>query len=118
MFGELIRFLISFFILFLLAYVLIWPNIRMTSGYINDEKNSAYECGFSPFSDIRGQFDVQFYLITLLFLLFDFEVMFLIPWCVSLSHIGLFGFSIMFIFLILLVLGLLYEWSQGALDWE
>jgi NADH-quinone oxidoreductase subunit A len=82
------------------------------------EKLSAYECGFEPFDDARRRFDVRFYLVSLLFIIFDLEVAFLFPWAVSLSHIGLFGFLSMMAFLVVLTVGFIYEWCKGALDWE
>lgn len=82
------------------------------------EKLSAYECGFDAFSDSRSKFDVRFYLVTLLFIIFDLEVAFLFPWAVSLGAIGLFGFFSMVVFLGVLTVGFIYEWKKGALDWE
>ena len=82
------------------------------------EKLSAYECGFEPFDDARRRFDVRFYLVCLLFIIFDLEVAFLFPWAVSLSHIGAFGFLTMMAFLVVLTVGFIYEWRKGALDWE
>lgn len=82
------------------------------------EKLSPYECGFEPFDDARGQFDVRFYLVAILFIIFDLEVAFLFPWAVTLSKIGLIGFWSMMIFLGVLTIGFLYEWKKGALDWE
>ncbi|MCA7120180.1 MAG: NADH-quinone oxidoreductase subunit A [Acidibrevibacterium sp.] len=82
------------------------------------EKLSAYECGFEPFDDARRRFDVRFYLVAILFIIFDLEVAFLFPWAVSLSHIGLFGLLSMFGFLGVLTVGFVYEWRKGALDWE
>ena len=82
------------------------------------EKLSPYECGFEPFDDARGQFDVRFYLVAILFIIFDLEVAFLFPWAVSLSKIGLVGFWSMMSFLGILTIGFIYEWKKGALDWE
>src|SRR5438270_14048311 len=82
------------------------------------EKLSPYECGFEPFDDARRRFDVRFYLVSLLFIIFDLEVAFLFPWAVSLSDIGLFGFLSMMVFLAVLTIGFIYEWCKGALDWE
>ena len=81
------------------------------------EKLSPYECGFEPFSDARMKFDVRFYLVALLFIIFDLEVAFLFPWAVSLGNLGLFGFWSKMIFLGILVIGFIYEWRKGALDW-
>ncbi|MBN66275.1 MAG: NADH-quinone oxidoreductase subunit A [Rickettsiales bacterium] len=82
------------------------------------EKLSAYECGFEPFEDARGQFDVRFYLVAILFIIFDLEVAFLFPWAVVLGEIGLFGFWSMMLFLAILTIGFIYEWKKGALEWE
>ena len=82
------------------------------------EKLSAYECGFEPFNDSRMEFDVRFYLVAILFIIFDLEIAFLFPWAISLGNIGLLGFVSMMIFLFILTVGFIYEWKKGALDWE
>jgi NADH-quinone oxidoreductase subunit A len=82
------------------------------------EKLSAYECGFEPFEDSRMEFDVRFYLVAILFIIFDLEIAFLFPWAISLGNIGILGFSSMMIFLFILTIGFIYEWKKGALDWE
>jgi len=82
------------------------------------EKLSAYECGFEPFDDARRKFDVRFYLVAILFIIFDLEVAFLFPWAITLGDIGMFGFFSMLIFLAVLTVGFIYEWSKGALEWE
>jgi NADH-quinone oxidoreductase subunit A len=82
------------------------------------EKLSAYECGFDAFDDARRRFDVKFYLVAILFIIFDLEVAFLFPWAVSLSEIGVFGFLSMLGFLAVLTVGFIYEWCKGALEWE
>ena len=84
----------------------------------NDQKNSPYECGFEAFEDARMKFDVRFYLVAILFIIFDLEVAFLFPWAVSLGNIGLLGFWSMMFFLFILTVGFIYEWKKGALDWE
>ena len=84
----------------------------------DSEKLSAYECGFEAFDDSRGRFDVRFYLVAILFIIFDLEVAFLFPWAVSLREVGLFGFWSMMIFLTILTVGFIYEWKKGALEWE
>src|SRR5438128_8108052 len=84
----------------------------------NPEKLSPYECGFEAFEDARMKFDVRYYLVAILFILFDLEIAFLFPWAVSLNAIGLFGFVSMMIFLGILVVGFVYEWVKGALEWE
>lgn len=82
------------------------------------EKLSAYECGFPAFGDARGKFDVRFYLVAILFIIFDLEVAFLFPWAISLGQIGVFGFWSMMVFLGILTIGFIYEWKKGALEWE
>jgi NADH-quinone oxidoreductase subunit A len=82
------------------------------------EKLSAYECGFNAFDDARMKFDVRFYLVSILFIIFDLEVAFLFPWAVTLKEVGLFGFWSMMIFLGVLTVGFIYEWRKGALEWD
>tara|TARA_S200000501_G_scaffold375388_1_gene427268 strand:+ start:140 stop:508 length:369 start_codon:yes stop_codon:yes gene_type:complete len=82
------------------------------------EKLSPYECGFEPFTDSRMEFDVRFYLVAILFIIFDLEIAFLFPWAITLGEIGLYGFVSMMIFLGILTIGFIYEWKKGALDWE
>ena len=82
------------------------------------EKLSPYECGFEAFEDARMKFDVRYYLVAILFILFDLEITFLFPWAVVINKIGMFGFVSMLIFLFILVVGFIYEWKKGALDWE
>ena len=82
------------------------------------EKVSAYECGFAPFDDARMKFDVRFYLVAILFIIFDLEIAFLFPWAVSLGSIGMLGFWSMVAFLGVLTIGFVYEWKKGALEWE
>ncbi len=84
----------------------------------NAEKLSPYECGFEAFEDARMKFDVRYYLVAILFILFDLEIAFLFPWAVVLPEIGVFGFVAMMIFLAILVVGFIYEWKKGALEWE
>ena len=82
------------------------------------EKNAPYECGFEAFEDARMKFDVRYYLVAILFILFDLEIAFLFPWAVVLHEIGTFGFVAMVLFLAILVVGFVYEWKKGALEWE
>ena len=84
----------------------------------DSEKLSPYECGFEPFEDTRMKFDVRYYLVAILFIIFDLEIAFLFPWAVSLDAIGVFGLASMGIFLAILVVGFIYEWKKGALEWE
>ena len=84
----------------------------------DSEKHSAYECGFEAFGDSRMEFDVRFYLVAILFIIFDLEIAFLFPWAISLGNIGSLGFWSMMIFLFVLTIGFVYEWKKGALDWD
>ena len=84
----------------------------------DSEKLSAYECGFEAFGDARGKFDVRFYLVAILFIIFDLEVAFLFPWAITLDETGVAGFWSMMAFLFVLTIGFLYEWKKGALEWE
>lgn len=84
----------------------------------NSEKLAPYECGFEAFEDARMKFDVRYYLVAILFIIFDLEIAFLFPWAVVLDELGMFGFVSMFIFLFVLVIGFIYEWKKGALEWE
>jgi NADH-quinone oxidoreductase subunit A len=110
------------FYFFLLATVLsaliFWVSCFLSIQNESTSKLSSYECGFDPFEDARNVFDVHFYLVSILFLILDLEVMFLIPWAVSLSSVGLKGFLGMVIFLTVLTVGFFYEWKLGALEWS
>jgi len=110
--------LIFLFIALTLSIGFIAINFIFSPNNPDPEKLSAYECGFEPFSDSRIQFDVRFYLVAILFIIFDLEIAFLFPWAVSLSNIGAFGFWSMMIFLLILTVGFIYEWKKGALEWE
>lgn len=89
-----------------------------SKGKADAEKNSPYECGFEAFEDARMKFDVRYYLVAILFIIFDLEIAFLFPWAISLDSIGAFGFIAMALFLGILVIGFIYEWKKGALEWE
>lgn len=97
--------------------IMILPKLLAKQEY-NKDKLSSYECGFEPFGDSRGKFDVRFYLVAILFIIFDLEVTFLVPWAITLGQIGKFGFFSMMFFLFILTVGFIYEWKKGALDWE
>ena len=102
----------------ILSFGFIFVNFLFSPKNPDPEKLSAYECGFEPFNDSRMEFDVRFYLVAILFIIFDLEIAFLFPWAVSLGKIGFFGFMSMMIFLAILTVGFIYEWKKGALDWE
>ena len=101
-----------------IAILMVGGSMIAAKQHPDSEKLSAYECGFEAFDDARGRFDVRFYLVAILFIIFDLEVAFLFPWAVSLGKIGLLGFWSMMIFLGILTIGFIYEWKKGALEWE
>ncbi len=101
-----------------LAVVIVAASFIVARQHPDSEKLSAYECGFDAFQDARRQFDVRYYLVAILFIIFDLEVAFLFPWAISLGEIGVFGFWSMMVFLAILTVGFVYEWKQGALEWE
>jgi NADH-quinone oxidoreductase subunit A len=118
-------FLSEYLPILLFLFIALGMSVAMVVGSIiagkqnpDTEKNSAYECGFDAFYDTRGKFDVRFYLVCLLFIIFDLEIAFLFPWAISLGEIGMFGFWSMMSFLGILTVGFIYEWKKGALDWE
>ncbi len=101
-----------------LAVVMVAASYIVANQRPDSEKISPYECGFEAFDDARGRFDVRFYLVAILFIIFDLEVAFLFPWAVALGDIGVFGFWSMVLFLGILTVGFVYEWRKGALEWE
>ena len=101
-----------------LAVVLLLLGLGLGRGQKDAAKMSPYECGFEAFEDTRMRFDVRYYLVAILFIIFDLEIAFLFPWAVSLDRIGLFGLVTMGIFLAVLVVGFIYEWRKGALEWD
>ena len=111
-------------VLIFLIVGVVMGSIMITVGYVlapnrpDKEKLSAYECGFEAFEDSRMKFDVRYYLVAILFIIFDLEIAFLFPWAVVLDQIGMFGFWAMVLFLGILVVGFIYEWKKGALEWE
>ena len=101
-----------------LSFGFILANFLAAPSNPDPEKLSAYECGFEAFDDSRMEFDVRFYLVAILFIIFDLEIAFLFPWAISLGNIGALGFWSMMIFLSVLTIGFIYEWKKGALEWE
>jgi NADH-quinone oxidoreductase subunit A len=101
-----------------IAIILMITPILIAYRSPDPQKMSAYECGFDAFDDARMKFDVRFYLVSILFIIFDLEVAFLFPWAISLGKIGLFGFWSMMVFLSVLTVGFIYEWRKGALEWD
>ena len=111
---------LAIFIAVLLAFmgVLLVAPFRIAVRNPDPEKVSAYECGFNAFDDARMKFDVRFYLVSILFIIFDLEIAFLFPWAVAFKSIGTFGFWSMMVFLGVLTIGFIYEWKKGALEWD
>ena len=106
------------FISIILSFGFILANFLAAPSNPDPEKLSAYECGFEAFDDSRMEFDVRFYLVAILFIIFDLEIAFLFPWAIALGNIGVLGFWSMMIFLSILTIGFIYEWKKGALEWE
>lgn len=107
-----------FFFCLLLALLLFFASFLIIYQNPNSEKISVYECGFSPFGDSRSRFEVRFYIVAILFMIFDLEIVFLFPWVLNLDGLSDFGFFSMIFFLLVLTIGFVYEWFKGALDWE
>ena len=116
--SDYLSIIIFLFVALFLSIGFILINFLSSPSNPDPEKLSAYECGFEAFDDSRMEFDVRFYLVAILFIIFDLEIAFLFPWAISLGKIGLFGFISMMIFLFILTIGFIYEWKKGALDWE
>jgi NADH-quinone oxidoreductase subunit A len=116
--SQYLPILIFIGIAFGLAIVIVLASFIVARQHPDVEKLSAYECGFEPFSDARSKFDVRYYLVAILFIIFDLEVAFLFPWAVALGKIGMLGFWSMMAFLFVLTVGFIYEWKKGALEWE
>ena len=116
--SEYLSIIIFLFISLLLSIGFIVINYIASPRNPDPEKLSAYECGFEAFTDSRMKFDVRFYLVAILFIIFDLEIAFLFPWAISLGNIGSLGFWSMMIFLAVLTIGFIYEWKKGALDWD
>ena len=110
--------IIFFFIALIISIGFILINLISSPSNPDPEKLSAYECGFDAFDDSRMEFDVRFYLVAILFIIFDLEIAFLFPWAITLGKTGVFGFWSMMIFLAVLTVGFIYEWKKGALEWE
>jgi len=117
-FFEYSTILIFFVISSILSVLIFILSFFLTPQKADQEKVSAYECGFNPFDDARATFDVRFYLVAILFLIFDLEISFLFPWSMVLGSLPTFGFWSMIIFLVVLTIGFVYEWRKGALEWE
>ena len=118
MLAEYLTIIIFLIISIILSIGFIFLNYLASPKNPDPEKLSPYECGFEPFNDSRMEFDVRFYLVAILFIIFDLEIAFLFPWAISLGNIGALGFWSMMIFLFVLTVGFVYEWKKGALDWD
>ena len=122
MYGDFLNNYLTIIIFFGVALLLsigfIFLNFVFAPKNPDPEKLSAYECGFEPFNDSRMEFDVRFYLVAILFIIFDLEIAFLFPWAISLGSIGALGYWSMMFFLGVLTIGFIYEWKKGALEWE
>jgi len=110
-------------LVFILISVALGVVLLVTGGFLgprtaDSEKESPYECGFEAFEDSRSKFDVRFYLIAILFIIFDLEIAFFIPWALVLDNLGAYGLLVMFIFVLELVIGFIYLWKKGALEWD
>tara|TARA_Y100001970_G_scaffold148345_1_gene182106 strand:- start:23865 stop:24233 length:369 start_codon:yes stop_codon:yes gene_type:complete len=116
--SEYLSIIIFVFIALAISIGFVLINFAFSPSNPDPEKLSAYECGFEAFSDSRIKFDIKFYLVAILFIIFDLEIAFLFPWAISLGNIGLLGFFSMMSFLFILTIGFIYEWKKGALEWE
>ena len=110
--------IIFLFLALTLSVGFIFLNFLFSPKNPDPEKLSAYECGFEAFDDSRMEFDIRFYLVAILFIIFDLEIAFLFPWAISLGNLGTLGYWSMMIFLFVLTIGFIYEWKKGALDWD
>lgn len=116
--SEYLPILIFLAIALVVAIAAVGMSLVVAPQHPDSEKMSAYECGFEAFGDARAKFDVRFYLVAILFIIFDLEVAFLFPWAIALGDIGVAGFWSMMLFLGVLTVGFIYEWKKGALEWE
>jgi NADH:ubiquinone oxidoreductase subunit 3 (subunit A) len=117
-YNEYANFFFYFFVLLGISFLILGLCYAITIKNPYNEKNSGYECGFDPFSDAREPFYVKFYLISILFIIFDVEVVFFFPWAISFKQLFFFGYYIMYIFIVILIIGFVYEWKKGSLDWD
>ena len=116
--SDYVSIILFLFIAIVLSFGFVLANFLAAPSNPDPEKLSAYECGFEAFDDSRMEFDVRFYLVAILFIIFDLEIAFLFPWAISLGNIGALGFWSMMMFLSVLTVGFIYEWKKGALEWE
>lgn len=116
--NEYFYILISLFLSLLISVLLYSIVAFITYKQYDLDKLSSFECGFHPFEDTREKFNIRFYLVSILFIIFDLEITFLFPWAINLQYLNLLGYWSMFLFLVILTIGFIYEWKKGALDWE
>lgn len=117
-FTEWIKILYLFIFSLLLAFIILFLSYRLSTYNPDTEKLSTYECGFDPYEDARNVFDVRFYLVAILFIIFDLEAVYFFPWCISFSLLNIDGFWVMIDFILELLVGFIYAWEVGALEWE
>lgn len=117
-YNEYSTFFVYFFLLFGISCIILGLCYLITIKNSYSEKNSGYECGFDPFTDAREPFYVKFYLISILFIIFDVEVIFFFPWAICFKQLFFFGYYIIYIFILILLIGFIYEWKKGSLDWD
>ena len=118
MLGEYLPVLVFLGVGFAMAVIMLILGSLLSPRNPDEAKNSPFECGFEAFDDARMKFDIRYYLVAILFIIFDLEIAFLFPWAISLNKIGLFGLISMGVFLVILIIGFIYEWKNGALEWE
>lgn len=116
--NEFLKLGIYFLLCFFLAFFIFFLSLQLTVNNPDPEKLSTYECGFEPYEDARNIFDVRFYLVAILFLVFDLEAVYFFPWCISLGLLNSGGYLLMIDFIVELLVGYIYAWQIGALDWE
>ncbi len=115
---EYLPILVFLILAFVISIGAVFSSLVIGSNNAYADKNSTYECGFDPFDDSRSRFEVKFYLVAILFIIFDLEIIFLFPWAIAFNEIGIYGFLSMMFFLFVLTIGFVYEWMEGALDWN
>jgi len=118
MLGEYLPVLVFLGVGFAMAIIMLILGSLLSPRNPDEAKDSPFECGFEAFDDARMKFDIRYYLVAILFIIFDLEIAFLFPWAISLNKIGLFGLISMGVFLVILIIGFIYEWKNGAMEWE
>ena len=109
---------ILLFIFTIISFIFIFASYIFVFQDIDKEKMSPYECGFQPFEDTRNKFNIKYYLLAILFIVFDLELIFMLPWVLTLNFLDLYSYYLMLLFLIILTIGFIYEWTSGALEWD